>query len=129
MSAKREKEKQKESDKHDLNKALLKGRQSAAPSKPAAVTNVETHEVDLEEAVKKNQTLYSRRLQKSKIKDLERELRTAERGDKSTQARLMDELKKAKQDVFTDERKIEQRIMGFKRARTDIKKTQLSEFM
>lgn len=128
ISAKREKEKQKESERQDLNKALLKGRAAGKDPKPSVV-NVESHEDDLDEAVKKNQTLYSRRLQKSKIKDLERDLRQLNRGDRIGQNRIQEELKKAKQDVFTDERKIEQRKMGFKRAKTDIKKTQLSEFM
>lgn len=89
-----------------MNKALLKGRAAAKEFKPT-VTNFEAHETNLEDAVKANQTMYSRRLQKSKIKDLEKNLRDSNRGDKIGKDRLMDELKKAKQDVFTDERKIE----------------------
>jgi len=36
---------------------------------------------------------------------------------------------KTRKEVFTDERKIEQRKQGFKKAKTNLKKTQLSEFM
>lgn len=63
------------------------------------VTNIADRqtEIDLEKTVKMNQTLYSRRLQKSKIKDLERELRTTDRNkDQKRIDRLQDELKRAK---------------------------------
>jgi len=42
---------------------------------------------------------------------------------------MEEEFMKVKKEVFTDERKIEQRKMGFTKAKTNIKKTQLSEFM
>lgn len=96
------------------------------------VTNMQdkAKEADLEKTIKENQTLYSRRLQKSKIKDLERELRLDQnRNDSKKMERLQEELKKAKSDVFTDERKIMQRTAGFQRAKTNVKKTYLSEFM
>jgi len=73
------------------------------------ITNMQDHakEADLENTIKENQNLYSRRLQKSKIKDLERDLRMDEnRFDPKKRDRLQDDLKKAKSDVFTDERKI-----------------------
>ena len=66
---------------------------------------------ELEKAVKENQSLFSRRLQKSKIKDLERDLRVAQQshkpGDHKNMDKLRESLFKAKKDVFTDERKIE----------------------
>lgn len=87
-------------------------------------------EIDLEKTIKENQTLYSRRLQKSKIKDLEREMRSDQnKEDRKKMERLQEELKKARTDVFTDERKILQRTAGFQRAKSNIKKTYLSEFM
>lgn len=87
-------------------------------------------EIDLEKTIKENQTLYSRRLQKSKIKDLEREMRSdGNKEDRKKMERLQEELKKARTDVFTDERKILQRTAGFQRAKSNIKKTYLSEFM
>ena len=59
--------------------------------------------------MKQNQQLFSRRLQKSKIKDLERDLRVAQasQGDSKNTEKLKEQLYKAKKDVFTDERKIE----------------------
>ena len=46
------------------------------------VTNLQDKVKDdeLDRAIKQNQTLYSRRLQKSKIKDLEREMQAEGRG-------------------------------------------------
>ena len=65
--------------------------------------------------------MFSRRIQKSKIKDLEKNLRMAK--DPRQAQRFEEELKKVKKDVFTDERKIEQRKMGFHKAKVNLKKT------
>ena len=65
--------------------------------------------------------MFSRRIQKSKIKDLEKSLREAR--DPYAAQRVEEELKKVKKDVFTDERKIEQRKMGFHKAKVNLKKT------
>lgn len=81
---------------------------------------------DLEKVTKDNQENFSRRLQKSKIKDLERDLRVA--GDQKQFEKLTDILKATKKQVFTDERKLEQRKAGFQRAKTNVKKTFMNEF-
>jgi len=87
----------------------------------------------LEKAIAENQQNFSRRLQKSKIKDLEKDLQKSLRNQDDLQssrriARLQDDLSKAKKDVFTDERKIEQRKAGFLKAKTNIRKAMISEF-
>jgi len=74
--------------------------------------------------------LFTRRLQKSKLKDLELKMRATQYGDKESY-KIKDLMDKVKKAVFTDERKLEQRKAGFERAknRLNIKKTVLSEFM
>lgn len=66
----------------------------------------------LEKITEDNQNNFSRRLQKSKIKDLQKNIseswKTRDQ-DKDSFNRLQEELQKAKKDIFTDERKIEQR--------------------
>ena len=86
----------------------------------------------LEKAVEANQNHFSRKLQKSKIKDLQKELtaqfRDRENADEKKISRMQEELQKAKKDVFTDERKIAQRKQGFLQAKTNIRKAMSSEF-
>jgi hypothetical protein len=76
-----------------------------------SIVNLTHHDnVDkaLEEAIEQNQKNFSRRLQKSKIKDLERDARLLrDQNDRSKLKKIEEELEKAKKDVFTDERKIE----------------------
>jgi len=85
-------------------------------------------EVDLDKIIENNQKNFSRRLQKSKIKDLQSKLRQGS-GPKEEVNKIREELERAKKEVFTDERKIDQRKQGFTKARTNLKKTQLSEFL
>lgn len=78
--------------------------------------------------------MFSRRLQKSKIKDLERQIRLYQLQARSNPSvnkqleSLQDEYKSTKKQVFTDERKIDQRKQGFSKAKINMKKNQLSEF-
>lgn len=78
--------------------------------------------------------MFSRRLQKSKIKDLEKQIRLVQLKAKSNPSvnkqleTLQEEYKSTKKQVFTDERKIEQRKQGFTKAKTNLRKNQLSEF-
>ena len=64
-------------------------------------------DIILEKANHANQTLFSRRLQKVKIKDLERDLRTASQGgNRHNYQKLNKMLEKSKKDVFTCEKKL-----------------------
>ena len=75
--------------------------------------------------------LFTKRLQKSKLKDLERELREAQKTSNSANevAKIKSKMIETKKAVFTDERKLEQRKQGFDRAKNNVKATTLSEFM
>ena len=72
--------------------------------------------------------MFTKRLQKSKLKDLSKNLGDAIRTgqDASKIKKEMDRVRKA---VFTDEKRVEQRKRGFERAKTNIRATALSEFM
>lgn len=74
---------------------------------------------------KSGSALFTRRLQKSKLKELELKMRNAERGGENSFYKLKEEMGRVKKAVFTDERKLEQRKAGFERAsnRLNIKKT------
>ena len=74
--------------------------------------------------------LFTRRLQKSKLKELQTKMRNAETtGDDMNKIRT--QMAYVKKEVFTDERKLSQRKAGFDRAsnKLNIKATALSEFM
>ena len=75
--------------------------------------------------------MFTRRLQKSKIKDLERELREVQQsgGSFADVSKIKGKLAATRKEVFTDERKLDQRRQGFERAKNNLKATALSEFM
>ena len=74
------------------------------------LSNQDNVEKALEKAIEQNQANFSRRLQKSKIKDLERDMRLFRSSrDSEKLKKVEDELQEAKKTVFTDERKISQR--------------------
>ena len=72
--------------------------------------------------------MFTRRLQKSKLKELGAKLRETinEGGDAS---RIKDEMDRTRKAVYTDDKRVAQRTKGFEGARLNIKKTALSEFM
>jgi len=77
---------------------------------------------------KEGTEMFTRRLQKSKVKELSVKLNTAfETGSETW--KIKQELDRTKKAVFTDERRIEQRKAGYERAKTNAKSTILSEFM
>ena len=70
--------------------------------------------------------MFTKRLQKSKLKELERDLHEAKPKDQFKIKSQMDALKKA---VFVDERRVEQRKAGFEFAKKNVRKEAMSEFM
>lgn len=123
--------------KQNINARIKKEQAKQEENKPSTKTESFNDE-DLKEKIKENQNLFSRRLQKSKIKDLDRQIRLQKivaksQPDSKSDAvkkltKMQDEFKMVKKEVFTDERKIEQRKQGFQKAKLNIKKTQMSEF-
>ena len=77
---------------------------------------------------KESSQLFTRRLQKSKLKELETRMRIAAQSGEDT-FKLKREMDAVRKEIFTDERKLDQRKQGFERARTNAKATVLSEFM
>jgi len=75
-----------------------------------------------------SQQLFTKRLQKSQLKDLERELKTASQAGANTYA-IQDQIHRVKKAVFTDEKRVDERKRGFEKAKVNVKKTALSEFM
>ena len=73
--------------------------------------------------------LFTKRLQKSKLKDLEREMKEAKLSGQADVSKIRGRMEETRKAVFTDERKIDQRRQGFERAKTNAKATALSEFM
>lgn len=69
--------------------------------------------------------MFTRRLKKAKLKDLDKQLLSAT-GNEA--AKLRSELDYVKKEVFTCEKKAEQRRKGFEKAK-NIQKQTLSEFM
>ena len=72
--------------------------------------------------------MFTKRLQKSHLKDLEKNLADANRSGKDGR-KIKDEMEKVRKAVWTDERKTDQRKQGFERAKTNARATALSEFM
>ena len=77
---------------------------------------------------KESSELFTRRLQKSKLKDLEHKMRLAQQSGEDT-FKIKREMDTVRKQVFTDERKLDQRKKGFERAKLNVKATVLSEFM
>ena len=72
--------------------------------------------------------MFTKRLQKSHIKDLGKNLADAIRQGKDGR-KIKDEMDRVRKAVWTDERKTDQRKQGFERAKTNARATALSEFM
>jgi len=72
--------------------------------------------------------MFTKRLQKSHIKDLGKSLADAIRQGKDGR-KIKDEMDRVRKAVWTDERKTDQRRQGFERAKTNARATALSEFM
>jgi len=72
QTAKRERSDTKKMNKKELNSLLLLNDKE---TKMRSSVVIDMDQVNLDEVIKTNQNLYSRRLQKSKIKDIEKELR------------------------------------------------------
>ena len=72
--------------------------------------------------------MFTKRLQKSKLKDLSKSLGDAIRNGQDA-SKIKTEMDRVRKAVFTDERRLDQRKKGFERAKTNIKATALSEFM
>lgn len=72
--------------------------------------------------------MFTRRLQKSKLKELGSKLRETiqDGGDAS---RIKDEMDRTRKAVYTDEKRVDQRQKGFDLARKNIKREALSEFL
>lgn len=77
--------------------------------------------------------LFTKRLQKSKLKELENKLREAQGGENasSDMGYIKSKILETRKAVFTDERKLEQRKQGFDRAssKRNSKKQAMDEFM
>lgn len=74
--------------------------------------------------------LFTKRLQKSRLKDLERDLKQAQINNSASDVqKIKGRIEETRKAVFTDERKLEQRKKGFSRAQTNIKKAAMDEFM
>ena len=72
--------------------------------------------------------MFTKRLQKSKLKELAKNLGDAIRNGQDA-TKIKGEMDRVRKAVFTDEKRVDQRKKGFERAKTNIKATALSEFM
>ena len=88
----------------------------------------ENKEAEDKPPVDESQQLFTRRLQKSQLKDLEKELRTVSFAGGNTHS-IKDQINRVKKAVFTDERRLDDRKKGFEKAKVNVKRTALSEFM
>ena len=112
------------SSKDDKKKSILGKR----PRKDQESTGTKDEQASATTNAESGTELFTKRLQKSKLKELSFKLRDAAQSGQDTY-KIKQEMDRMKKAVYTDERRLEQRKQGFERAKLNIKKTALSEFM
>ena len=116
-----------------MPKSTFTARQEDKKSKKSLLgkrpTREEAEEKKKVEAVKTEAgEMFTKRLQKSQLKDLSKSLHEAIQAGKDA-SKIKNEMDRVRKAVFTDERRFEQRKQGFERAKTNARATALSEFM